>query len=81
MQRKDRIPRVNAFAFVVSYFDYTTVDDISPSCDDNFVGWIAWGWNLKRQTWVRLPGFFDIHEEARNVARTHHEKIVKQLET
>lgn len=77
--RKDKIRKLNAFAFVVPYFDYVDIDDISPSVDDDGVGWIAWGWNVKRRTWTQLPGFFDIEDEARKVARAHHIKVFKQL--
>ena len=75
------IPTISAFAFVVAVYDYTGPDDLSPvMAKDHNVGFTAWGWVHRRQTWKRLVRLTDTEAEAREIAYAHYTKTMRELD-
>jgi hypothetical protein len=75
------IPTISAFAFVVAVYDYTDANDLSPvMAKDHAVGFTAWGWVHRRQTWRRLVRLTDTEAEAREIALAYYMKTMADLD-
>ena len=75
------IPTISAFAFVVAVYDYTDANDLSPvMAKHHAVGFTAWGWVHRRQTWKRLVRLTGTEAEAREIALAHYMKTMADLD-
>lgn len=72
------IPTVFSFAFVASVYDYVDVHDVSPSVDENNIGYVVWTWDIDDQEWSR-GGIHDCENEAREEALVHHNAMRAKL--